>query len=75
VIPLLGRRQFLASAVPLGIARRIHVIADAAVSMLVLIGLTVGRLLGWHWLDPVIMLVYSKLVVEPDPLLEPSCST
>ena len=34
-------------------AAYIHVIADAAVSILVLIGLTVGRLLNWIWLDPV----------------------
>jgi len=38
-------------------AAYIHVIADAAVSMLVLIGLTVGRLLGWLWLDPVMGIV------------------
>ena len=38
-------------------AAYIHVIADAAVSMLVLIGLTVGRLLGWIWLDPVMGIV------------------
>jgi cation diffusion facilitator family transporter len=37
-------------------AAYIHVIADAAVSMLVL-GLTVGRLLGWIWLDPVMGIV------------------
>ena len=38
-------------------AAYIHVIADAAGSMLVLIGLTVGRLLGWLWLDPVMGIV------------------
>jgi cation diffusion facilitator family transporter len=38
-------------------AAYIHVIADAAVSMVVLIGLTVGRLLGWLWLDPVMGIV------------------
>jgi cation diffusion facilitator family transporter len=38
-------------------AAYIHVIADAAVSMLVLIGLTVGRLLDWIWLDPVMGIV------------------
>src|SRR5215469_11300917 len=38
-------------------AAYIHVIADAAVSMLVLIGLSVGRLFGWLWLDPVMGIV------------------
>jgi cation diffusion facilitator family transporter len=38
-------------------AAYIHVIADAAVSILVLIGLTVGRLLNWIWLDPVMGIV------------------
>jgi cation diffusion facilitator family transporter len=31
----------------------IHVLADAAVSMLVIIGLLLGRFLGWIWMDPV----------------------
>lgn len=30
----------------------IHVLADAAVSMLVIIGLVFGRFLGWTWMDP-----------------------
>lgn len=34
-------------------AAYVHVMADAAVSVLVLIGLTAGRLFGWLWLDPV----------------------
>jgi cation diffusion facilitator family transporter len=38
-------------------AAYIHVIADAAVSMLVLIGLTIGRSLGWLWLDPVMGII------------------
>ena len=38
-------------------AAYVHVMADAAVSMLVLIGLSVGRLLGWLWLDPVMGIV------------------
>jgi len=29
-----------------------HVLADAAVSMLVIIGLLFGRFLGWTWMDP-----------------------
>jgi cation diffusion facilitator family transporter len=38
-------------------AAYVHVVADAAVSVLVLIGLTAGRILGWVWLDPVMGIV------------------
>ena len=38
-------------------AAYVHVMADAAVSILVLIGLSVGRLLGWLWLDPVMGII------------------
>ncbi len=31
----------------------IHVLADAAVSVLVIVGLSFGRFLGWTWMDPV----------------------
>jgi cation diffusion facilitator family transporter len=31
----------------------IHVLADAAVSVLVIVGLSCGRFLGWTWMDPV----------------------
>jgi cation diffusion facilitator family transporter len=30
----------------------VHVLADAAVSILVIVGLTLGRLFGWAWMDP-----------------------
>jgi cation diffusion facilitator family transporter len=30
----------------------VHVLADAAVSILVIAGLTLGRLFGWVWMDP-----------------------
>jgi cation diffusion facilitator family transporter len=30
----------------------IHVLADAAVSVLVIVGLLFGRILGWTWMDP-----------------------
>ncbi len=30
----------------------VHVVADAAVSILVIVGLTLGRLFGWVWMDP-----------------------
>jgi cation diffusion facilitator family transporter len=35
----------------------IHVVADAAVSVLALIGLTAGRELGWVWMDPLMGIV------------------
>ncbi len=31
----------------------VHVLADAAVSVLVIVGLSLGRFLGWTWMDPV----------------------
>jgi cation diffusion facilitator family transporter len=30
----------------------VHVLADAAVSILVIVGLTLGRFFGWVWMDP-----------------------
>ncbi len=35
----------------------VHVLADAAVSVLVIVGLSLGRFLGWVWMDPVAGLV------------------
>jgi cation diffusion facilitator family transporter len=35
----------------------VHVLADAAVSMLVIVGLTLGRLFGWIWMDPAVGLL------------------
>jgi cation diffusion facilitator family transporter len=35
----------------------VHVLADAAVSILVILALLLGRFLGWAWMDPVIGLV------------------
>jgi cation diffusion facilitator family transporter len=32
----------------------IHVLADAAVSVLVIVGLVLARILGWVWMDPVV---------------------
>ena len=32
----------------------VHVLADAAVSVLVIAGLLLGRFLGWTWMDPVV---------------------
>jgi cation diffusion facilitator family transporter len=35
----------------------VHVLADAGVSVLVIVALLFGRLLGWTWMDPVVGLV------------------
>jgi cation diffusion facilitator family transporter len=35
----------------------IHVLADAAVSVLVIVGLLFGRFLGWTWMDPLAGLI------------------
>jgi cation diffusion facilitator family transporter len=32
----------------------VHVLADAAVSLLVIVGLVLARLIGWIWMDPLI---------------------
>src|ERR1700683_1732250 len=40
----------------------VHVLADAAVSVLVIIGLTLGRFLGWGWMDPVVGLVGAVVI-------------
>jgi cation diffusion facilitator family transporter len=38
-------------------AAYVHVMADAAVSILALIGLSAGRVLGWVWMDPLMGIV------------------
>jgi cation diffusion facilitator family transporter len=38
-------------------AAYVHVVADAVVSVLALIGLTAGRELGWVWMDPMMGIV------------------
>jgi cation diffusion facilitator family transporter len=40
----------------------VHVLADAAVSVLVIVGLLLGRLLGWAWMDPVVGLVGATVI-------------
>jgi cation diffusion facilitator family transporter len=40
----------------------VHVLADAAVSILVIIGLTLGRLFGWIWMDPVVGLLGAVVI-------------
>ncbi len=45
-------------------AAQAHVLADAAVSILVLIGLGGARLFGWAWLDPVMALIGAGVIVS-----------
>jgi cation diffusion facilitator family transporter len=40
----------------------VHVLADAAVSILVIVGLTLGRLFGWVWMDPAVGLVGAVVI-------------
>jgi cation diffusion facilitator family transporter len=42
----------------------IHVIADAAVSVLVIIGLLLGRFMGWLWMDPVAGILGSLVIAS-----------
>ena len=42
----------------------IHVMADAAVSVLVIIGLVAGRLFGWVWMDPLVGLVATVVILS-----------
>src|SRR5271166_4475730 len=44
-------------------AAYLHVVADAAVSLLALLGLSAGRVLGWVWMDPV-MGIAGALVLD-----------
>jgi cation diffusion facilitator family transporter len=40
----------------------VHVLADAAVSILVIVGLTLARLFGWLWMDPTVGLVGAVVI-------------
>ena len=42
----------------------IHVMADAAVSVLVIIGLVLARLFGWLWMDPVAGIVGAMVIAS-----------
>jgi cation diffusion facilitator family transporter len=42
----------------------VHVIADAAVSVLVIVGLFAGRVFGWVWMDPVMGLVATVVILS-----------
>jgi cation diffusion facilitator family transporter len=45
-------------------AAYIHVAADAAVSVLAILGLLAARQLGWTWLDPVVGLIGSLVIAN-----------
>jgi cation diffusion facilitator family transporter len=45
-------------------AAYVHVLADAAVSVLALLGLTAGLLLGWLWMDPVMGIVGALVIAN-----------
>jgi len=40
----------------------VHVLGDAAVSVLAILGLLAARFLGWHWMDPVMGLVGAGVI-------------
>jgi cation diffusion facilitator family transporter len=42
----------------------VHVMADAAVSVLVIVGLIAGREFGWIWMDPVMGLVATVVILS-----------
>lgn len=42
----------------------VHVLADAAVSVLVIIGLLAGRQFGWVWMDPIMGLVATIVILS-----------
>ena len=52
----------------------IHVLADAAVSVLVIVGLLLGRFLGWTWMDPAAGLCGAVVIAAWSyGLVRPSC--
>lgn len=42
----------------------VHVMADAAVSVLVIVGLVAGRQFGWVWMDPLMGLVATVVILS-----------
>src|ERR1700694_4300851 len=42
----------------------VHVMADAAVSVLVIIGLVAGRQFGWVWMDPLMGLIATVVIMS-----------
>jgi len=45
-------------------AAYVHVLADAGVSVLAIVGLLAGRQLGWVWMDPVMGLIGAGVIVS-----------
>ncbi len=43
-------------------AALVHVMADAAVSLLVILGLSLGRFFGWVWMDPAVGVVGAVVI-------------
>jgi cation diffusion facilitator family transporter len=42
----------------------VHVMADAAVSVLVIVGLIAGRKFGWMWMDPLMGLIATVVILS-----------
>ena len=42
----------------------VHVVADAAVSVLVIVGLVLGRQFGWLWIDPLMGLIATVVILS-----------
>jgi len=42
----------------------VHVLADAAVSILAIIGLVAGRELGWIWMDPLVGIIGACVIAN-----------
>jgi cation diffusion facilitator family transporter len=42
----------------------VHVMADAAVSVLVIVGLVLGRQFGWLWMDPLMGLIATVVILS-----------
>jgi cation diffusion facilitator family transporter len=59
-----GHRQGVASQDNNMRAAIIHVAADAAVSFLVIVGLTLARLFGWLWMDPLAGIVGACVIAS-----------
>jgi cation diffusion facilitator family transporter len=60
-------------------AAYVHILADAAVSVLAITGLLAGRQLGWTWMDPLMGVIGAPVIANwswaPSERREASCST
>ena len=45
-------------------AAYLHVVADAAVSLMALLGLSAGRILGWVWMDPLMGIIGALVIAN-----------